>query len=151
MKTAFRILKAARIDRAFTGECAAKVGGRWNSVGVRVVYLASSRALGALELLVHLDSVTLPSSFVCIPVSFQRRLVETLDHSLLPSNWSAPDAPRSQALGDEWVASKRSLVFEVPSAIIPHESNFLLNPQHPAFQLVTMRSLESFQFDPRLL
>lgn len=150
MRTAFRILKAARIDRAFTGEGAAKLGGRWNSVGTRVVYLASSRALGALELLVHLDSATLPSSFVCIPVSFQGSMVETLDPSLLPSNWHASDAPRLQALGDEWIASRRSLVLEVPSAVIPQESNFLLNPHHPDFRRVAVHPPESFQFDPRL-
>lgn len=115
-----------------------------------MVYLASSRALGALELLVHLDSATLPSSFVCIPVSFQGSLVESLDPSLLPSNWHAPDVPRLQVLGDEWIASRRSLVLEVPSAVIPQESNYLLNPQHPDFRCVTIHSPESFQFDPRL-
>jgi RES domain-containing protein len=40
---------------------------------------------------------------------------------------------------------------ELPSAIIPTESNYLLNPAHWDFQKIIIRKPVAFSFDPRLL
>ena len=48
-----------------------------------------------------------------------------------------------------WVASQRSCVLEVPSVIVPHESNFILNPEHPAMRSVEIGSPIRLDTDPR--
>jgi RES domain-containing protein len=42
-------------------------------------------------------------------------------------------------------------VLAVPSAIIPSETNYLLNPRHPTFRTTRVRRPQPFSFDPRLL
>jgi RES domain-containing protein len=41
-------------------------------------------------------------------------------------------------------------VLAVPSAVIPHELNYLLNPRHPHFKRIRVGRPEPFSFDPRL-
>ena len=53
MSVFYRIVGSHRAATALDGEGAAKMGGRWNSQGVAVAYLTESRALAALEILVH--------------------------------------------------------------------------------------------------
>jgi RES domain-containing protein len=38
----------------------------------------------------------------------------------------------------------------VPSSIVPHELNYLLNPLHPHFKRIRIGRPEPFSFDPRL-
>jgi RES domain-containing protein len=132
--TAWRIVKRKFKKAAFTGEGARRYGGRWNSKGVAVVYVAQSQSLAALEMLAHLDSGDLLRYYVAIPVSFDSRLVVDVDVSTLPKNWKSYPAPRSlRAIGDAWVSSRKSLALRAPSVLVPSESNFLLNPRHPEY------------------
>ena len=68
MVSAWRIVKQKHKRSALSGEGARRFGGRWNSPGVSVVYLAQSQALAALEMLVHLDAAELLRSYVIIEV-----------------------------------------------------------------------------------
>ena len=45
MATAWRIVKQKHSRSAFSGEGARRFGGRWNSPGVSMVYLAHRRSL----------------------------------------------------------------------------------------------------------
>ena len=151
MTTAWRICKAKLSGTAFTGEGAFLYGGRWNSPGVRMVYLAQSPSLATLEMLVHLDASELLAAYRLCEAVFDDRLVETLDPATLPKNWRRSPAPVAlQRLGDEWTASMRSAVLRVPSAIVPGESNYLLNPAHPDSTDVTAGKMRPYEFDPRL-
>ena len=79
-----------------TGEGARRLGGRWNSQGRPVVYLAEHPALAALELRVHLD---LP--FELLPVDF------VLMRVALPDGMGATQEtipPDTAAVGDAWLA-----------------------------------------------
>ena len=38
----------------------------------------------------------------------------------------------------------------VPSAVIPHETNYLLNPLHQAFRRIRIGPPQRFIFDPRM-
>jgi RES domain-containing protein len=148
---AWRIVKERHAGSAFAGEGARLYGGRWNSRGSAVVYTSGSRALAALESLVHL---TPPVTFryVAIPVEFDRAVVDTLSTSALPAGWAdEPPNAATKAIGDTWVREARSAVLEVPSAIVPGESNFLLNPTHRHFARVRIGIGGPFAFDPRLL
>ena len=73
-----------------------------------------------------------------------------LDLSALPRNWKMNPAPaKVQAIEDDWIASGNSAVMRVPSALVPAESSFLLNPRHPDFRKLRISSALPFQFDPR--
>jgi RES domain-containing protein len=50
---AWRVCRAVHADLSGTG--AERHGGRWNSPGLPVVYLAGQSALAVLEVRVHLD------------------------------------------------------------------------------------------------
>lgn len=155
MIRAFRIVKTRRAATASDGEGARRAGGRWNSSGTRVVYLAKTISLAALEILVHLDDASLRASYSFIPISFPASCVATPGKkgvAALPDNWAATPAPFDCAhYGDEWAASGDSLILRVPSEIVPWESNFLLNPAHPDWKNVKVGEAQSFDFDPRLI
>jgi RES domain-containing protein len=125
-----------------TGEGARRRGGRWNSPGRAVVYLAEHPALAALELRVHLD---LP--FELLPVDFVLMRVASPD-SLAASRNTIP--PATVAVGDAWLANARTAALRVPSVLIPHAWNILLNPRHPDAEQARIVTIEPFGFDPRL-
>lgn len=151
MVTAWRIVKRKRARTAFSGDGARQYGGRWNSPGIPMVYTAASQSLAALEMVVHLDSSELLHHYVVIQVGIDESLMEKLDRTRLPRNWRAEPPPtKVRELGDAWVKSGRSAVLQVPSATLPAENNFLLNPRHPDFPKFMIGKASAFQFDPRL-
>lgn len=151
MITAWRIVQSQWAERAFDGEGARLYGGRWNPVGSPVVYLADTRALAALETLVHAEGSLRYVTYVRYAVSFPKQLVEVIDISGLADALSGCMlSPRTQALGSDWLARGKYPVLEVRSAIIPEEPNYLLNPQHPKFDRIKIGKAEAFAFDPRL-
>ena len=89
---------------------------------------------------------------MAIELEFDDRLIETIGVKSLPPDWTEePPAGSTMQLGDRWVREGRSAVLELPSAIIPSESNYLLNPAHRDFQKIIIRKPVAFSFDPRLL
>lgn len=151
MRRAFRLVKARHAERAFEGEGARRWGGRWNPPGVRVVYASESVALAALELLVHLEESALLAHHVVCAVRFPEALVEALDPAALPADWRASPPPLPlQELGGAWLRESRSALLAVPSAIVPSEQNFLLNPAHRDFRRVRRDPPIPFALDPRL-
>ena len=151
MPRSWRIAKSARAATAFDGEGARLYGGRWNSPGTVVVYTAQTESLAALELLVHLQASQLLMSYCSLPVDFDDALVEVVDPTSLPSDWRSSPAPSVlQQIGDRWAADHRSVVLQLPSAIVPREANFIINPRHPDFGSLSIGPPDSFDFDPRL-
>jgi len=150
--TAWRLVKSRHAAAAFDGEGARLYGGRWNSPGTRVAYASDSIALAALEVLAHLQSTTVLQAYFLVSLSFPDESVELLRTTALPARWRRfPSPSENQAVGDRWVASGRSLILQVPSAIIPSAANFLINPSHPEFSKVVIGRPERFAFDPRLV
>ncbi len=148
---AWRLVKTRHLAHAFDGEAAREYGGRWNSTGTAVVYLAESLALAALEILVHLQSTQPLTAYTAIPVRFAARLLHAVPPASLPPDWRASPAPAAlRAIGDAWVRSGRSAVLAVPSAVIEAERIFLLNPAHPGFRRVRPGRPRPFAFDARL-
>lgn len=151
MVTAWRITKRRHARTAFSGEGARLYGGRWNSPGTSMVYVAESQALAVLEVLVHLDSSSLLEQYVLIRIDIEDSFVCDVTRSSLPKNWGEDPAPATvQAVGDRWVAEAKTAVLRVPSTLVPGESNFLINPKHPNFRQLTISKPMSFRFDPRL-
>ena len=150
MPAAWRIVKDKFVAVAFSGEGARQIEGRWNSQGVAMVYTSEHKSLAALETLVHVDA-KIPVSYRCFRVDFSEALVERLTAEL-PPNWqSEPPTDATRQLGDLWIRESRSAVLAVPSALIPEEWNYLLNPNNTGFEKVTIGKPVAFAFDPRLL
>lgn len=151
MPEAYRIVKAKYAGGAFDGEGARLQGGRWSSVGTKVVYTAGSLPLAVLEILVHLQNTDTLSAYVVIEVEFPDNLVVDLDPALLPANWRvSPAPPGTMKIGDDWVRESRSAVLRVPSVIVPSEHNFLINPTHQDFSRITMGEPMPLDVDPRV-
>jgi RES domain-containing protein len=148
--TAWRVVKQRFAETAFDGEGAREFGGRWNTVGFAMVYTAATTSLALLEILVNSDAVLLPH-YMSIPVRFDEALVETVDPRLLPDDWRVNPSPfELKNFGVEWLEAQRSVVLQVPSAVVPHESNFLLNPAHPDFSSVEIGEPILIDTDTRL-
>ncbi len=149
----WRICKAAHSASAFRGDGAFLYGGRWHRRGTPVVYTSESRALAALELLVHLHRPRLPPGFVCfgveVPEDVNVREVRVRD---MPPEWYAyPAPPELQQIGTRWAEKGVSVCLKVPSAVVRGEHNFLLNPRHPDFARLRIGRAAPFEFDARLL
>ena len=151
MPALWRVVKRAHAATAFDGKAAERFGGRWNSPGRRAVYASATKSLALLEVLVHLDVGRPLPRFVAFTITIEPRLVETLAPDRLPRSWRTVEGMRlTQRLGDEWLAAGRMLALAVPSTIVPEESNYVLNPAHPAFAKLDVGAPAPFVLDPRL-
>ncbi len=148
----FRLCSIRHQATAFSGIGASLASGRWNYRGEPVVYLGGTLALTALECLVHFSNQTLPDDYICLTVIVPKSIkIKIINPAKLTKEWWLEDAPaRTQVLGSEWLQSKTSALLKIPSAIIPTEFNYLLNPQHKDFPKLRFSSSVKFRFDPRL-
>jgi RES domain-containing protein len=136
----------------FDGEGARRVGGRWNSEGVPVVYCSGSLALAVLEVLVNAKTNLALISYLAVSTDVDEKQIERLDERKLPAEWRQAPPPYSvQRIGDGWVTACTSLALEVPGAVIPLEKNYVLNPRHPAFKGLVKSEPIPLPIDPRLL
>jgi RES domain-containing protein len=144
----WRLTKTKHAGSAFSGDGARLYPGRWHPRGLPVVYTADSRALAVLELLVHLDPDDL-SDFAIIGADVPEDLLEVVNADDLDPDWqSKPEVLRD--FGASWAKSLRSLGLRVPSAVIPGESNVVLNPLHGEFARLSVGVANPFSLDPRL-
>ena len=150
MPVAHRIVKARHALAAFSGEGARIAGGRWNRPGDAVVYASASLALAAMELFVHLGEDGLHIPFV----SFRIEIPDTVQVQHCrrpPAGWrDEPPQEPSMRYGLAWLRRGSTAVLVVPSAIVPPESNVLLNPLHPDFDKIRIGRARPFAFDPRM-
>lgn len=151
MLSVWRITTSAFAGSAFAGEGARLYGGRWNPKGVPMVYTAASQSLALLEMLVQ--DPPLRARYVVIEARIPADLAidrVRIDH--LPSDWREITArEKLQAIGAEWARKRNSAVLIVPSAIVPAESNYLLNPLHPEFKRIKIRKPTTVKTDLRLI
>lgn len=131
-----------------TGEGTRKRGGRWNSMGVPLVYASAHLSLAVLEVLVQLESDDLPDNLVATRLEIPDDGVERRED--VPAEWlEDPGQRQSRRYGDRWAAEQRSAALIVPSAVVPQEANVLLNPLHPRFGEVRLTEQHPFRFDSR--
>jgi RES domain-containing protein len=150
MLTVWRLLTVRFATSAFSGEGARMYGGRWNRKGIPMVYTSGAQSLAMLEMLVQDDP--LRARYVVIPASIPDEVaVERVAPDDLPANWRAIESrSQLQDLGSAWARSLSSAVLAVPSAVVPDESNYLLNPLHPAFARIEIGTPRAFVTDVRL-
>lgn len=142
----YRVCRAkyAHLD----GYGASVAGGRWNSPGRAVVYMAESIALAVLENLVHMPRQDFPMGYVVVTAILPLD-IEVHTQASIASLSGIPQG-ESQHLGDYWFDNGLSAVLRVPSFVVQSEHNFLLNPTHPNFQKIAAIPAKPFHFDQRL-
>ena len=116
-----------------------------------MIYTAQSQSLAALEILMNAESAELLGHYVVIEVVIDSGLIVKVDPAALPRNWRSDPPPRKvRKIGDQWISQGASPVLQVPSAVVPAESNFLLNPRHADFRRLRIGKPVPFRFDERL-
>ena len=111
-----------------TGEGALRVGGRWNSKGVRAVYCSVDPATAILEVAVHkgfdvLD--TKPHVLTNFEI-IDPTVVHVVDRSAVPnSNWLVPGSPSAgqQQFGDQLLKSHPFIL--IPSTVSKYSWNLI--------------------------
>jgi RES domain-containing protein len=125
--------------------------GRWHNAGRPILYAAETPAGALLEILAHLDLEELPDDYQLIEiVGSEKASIETVEEASLPDNWR-DDLATTRKIGDEWLASGRSLLLRVPSALAPLTSNWLINPRHEDVATTSVARTMRFPLDERLL
>jgi RES domain-containing protein len=151
-------LVAWRLDRATfagtwdSGEGAYRVGGRWNSKGVRAVYCSIDPATAILEVAVHtgfkaLDTV--PHVLTALNIT-EPSSVHIVQPAAIPNpNWLGPGIPGAgqQAFGNELLARHKFLL--IPSTVSTHSWNLVFVATKAA-GAYSLRSQEAFALDTRL-
>ena len=99
-----------------------------------------------------MDTDLVANEYVAFAVDIPDEIVvENVALADLPADWREAYPPAAcQALGATWLEHGRSAILAVPSAIIPSETNYILNPRHPDFAMLLVQPPTGFSFDHRL-
>jgi len=148
-----------RIDRLgfpdkFSGYGAYLTPSRWHLRGNRVIYASEAASLAALEYLAHLKPDTISADISLLEFEAPDDIsIERLDApETLNPNWRGIHLQAElQDFGTQWLIERRTAILAVPSAIIPGETNYLLNPAHPEISRMQIVGEEPFSYAPRLI
>ncbi|MBL0056154.1 MAG: RES family NAD+ phosphorylase [Chitinophagaceae bacterium] len=133
-----------------SGTGAKKYGARWNQRGSSMLYTAEHISLCALEMLVHIGMKDLQRSFHLVNIFIPDEApIRILDVKKLKTHWME-DEEYTAFIGSSFVKENQQLALKVPSAVIPEEYNYLINPSHPDFNKVRIKRSKPFLFDERL-
>ena len=134
-----------------TGEGARLFGGRWNHPGIACLYSSGSRALAVLEYSVNTGAAHIPPVLSIVTIDTGKVPILEIPESALPPDWNATPAPASiKDFGSAIIRSSEKAIIKIPSAIIPGEHNFLLNPAHPDARKFKILELTDFHYDLRI-
>jgi RES domain-containing protein len=149
---AWRLDQASFASTWDSGEGAYRVGGRWNSKGVRAVYCSIDPSTAILEVAVHkgfraLDTVP---HMLTASVITDIAAVHVVDPANVPNpNWLRPGIPSAgqQAFGDDLL--RRHRLIAIPSAVSTHSWN-LIFVASVAAGAYALKFQEAFALDTRL-
>lgn len=139
-----------KFSQDLSGDGAFLKGGRWNQKGVPLLYTASNVSLASLEVYINLVEGFQTKDYDLIVFNVPSgKSMTFITQDKLTANW-VRDLRETQTIGSDWVREKSSLILEIPSAIVPIDKNYLLNPNHPAFSTIEIIDKVAFNFDNRL-
>ena len=126
--------------------------GRWHTRGARVVYFGGSAAIVVLERLAHTDPDLLPDDLRLGHFEFSGQVsaANADEVETLPADW-AHHMDITRRIGGRWLQQHPTCLLQAPSAILPEESNFVFNPQHPDARRLRLVRERLFRFDARLI
>ena len=130
-----------------------RAAARWHHAGAPVVYTANSPASALLEVLAHLDfgePVYLPDAYQLAQIEVPENVsILEINAVELAAGWQE-NIILTREIGNRWLRGFASALLSVPSAIVPHTQNYLLNPAHPDAKAIKVVAHGSYPFDLRL-
>jgi RES domain-containing protein len=146
----FRLQKQ-KYSLTLSGDGAKDAGGRWNSPGISIIYASESRSLCTAEVAVNLPMGVFPTGFEMISILIPEDIAfKEINANELTAGWKKfPYLQQTQHLGDDFIIKNEFPVMKVPSAVIPGDYNYLLNPRHPDFGRIEIIKKEPYEFDER--
>ncbi len=147
----YRLTKK-NFSTSLSGAGAAKAGGRWNSKGTEIIYTSDSRSLSMLEKYIHMPSGIIPKDFVMMSIDIPDKIsMNEIELKTLAPDWKEEtQIPNIRKIGDDFIASNSACILKIPSALVPGDHNYLINPAHPDFAQISIASIDDFPFDDRL-
>ena len=150
MMKVYRISKCEYIDD-LQGTGAARYPGRWHSKGTYILYTAETPSLALLESVVHISNIAV-SSYCMMCLEIPGSKIITITNNELPENWfTNPPLDILKKIGDSFITENKFLALKLPSAIMPEENNYLLNPNHHDFKKVSVIYIRNIPIDERFL
>lgn len=145
----YRICKEKHCNDLAKG--AELVGGRWNSKGIAVIYASENIALCTAEVAVHVPLGIMPEDYVLVTISVAENSVWELNEQDLPADWFIfPHPSSTQEIGNAFVSDGKYFMLKVPSAVVPGEFNYIINPAHPEAKSLRVQEVRPYRFDKRL-
>jgi RES domain-containing protein len=148
--TVYRVAKPEHAND-LSGDGARIMGGRWNHTGTACLYASASRALSLLEFSVHLTKLTLPKIISIISIHIPAIPQTTIKKENLPNHWDAyPFPSTTMDFGNLLLRQNEYAIIEIPSAIIPDEFNYIINPIHPLSNTCRIINITNITYEPRI-
>ena len=133
-----------------SGNGAALYGSRWSSKGIHLLYTSQFISLSILESLVHLKRNEIPPTQYLLHIELPEvKGITEISYKKIKKGWHQ-EFEYTQWIGDQFIQNNQTLILKVPSAIVPQENNFLLNPLHADFKKVKIILSELLELDKRL-
>jgi RES domain-containing protein len=147
----YRLAKTNFIND-LSGEGARLFGGRWNSRGDSLLYFSEHLSLCVLELLTRIDFEFLVDDYSFIEVEVPTSLISILKNpNRISKNWrSNPPISNTQSYGSTWIKTNKALGLAVPSAVLIHVNNILINPKHSQFSELIIIKTGKLDLDSRV-
>lgn len=125
-------------------------GGRWNTKGSYLLYAAENPSLSFLEYLAHLPSWPSPVSTSLVVIEVPVLTIGIVDLSHQEMNLESTRS-KCQEVGNAFIREADFPLLKVPSALIPGDFNFLLNPNHPELaNRMVIKEIRTFLPDERI-
>ena len=147
--TVYRICNP-QFNEDITGTGAKLFGGRWNSKGVAMLYASEHISLSVLEMLVHNRFTDFDIDLSLLYIAFTDTMnIKEVKNNKLKSDW-VNDFEYTRFMGDQFIKAQTHAILKVPSAVIKHEHNYIMNPLHVDFKKIKIAQTVSFSTDKRL-
>lgn len=148
----WRIDQERHYQNWYSGEGAFRVGGRWNTSGVRAVYASLDPATACLEVAVHkgFDVLDMAPHFLTSARVIAPSRIHVVQPEKVPNpNWLTPAPPskNQQRFGNDLLREHGCIL--IPSTVSRHSWNLIFDAEK-ADGLYADVAQERFALDPRL-
>src|SRR5690606_30242925 len=101
---------------------------------------------------VHVPFNKLPKDYFLISIEVSDSKISIItEEDLKGLDWkSNPPSYQTQDMGDKFVEEGKTLMLQVPSAVVSGNYNILLNPMHQEISKLKILDVTAFEFDRRL-
>ena len=144
-------ISSSKYANDLTGEGARLYGGRWNHKLTPCLYAAATRALAILEYSVNVNIDDIPRALSIVSIEIPDDNIPILKQAQLPGDWrQAPASSSTKDFGTALLQQTQYLTIQIPSAVVPEEYNYLINPLHPEIRTVHIIEIKDCVYDVRI-